>query len=460
MPEVTQRQDIHTGKTLLSLYQEYGGNSSAYVCAVNTILAEQRLKAAPYEARVNQNLPDSEKSDPFMVSALIRTRDNRFFTAANMHLHNSPARNQCAEASALLEAANTVGPEHAKVAEVWLMGGPADAITSDIIKKGEQGRITTPCGSCRDGIHNHSAAAEEVLIHAIPLNDGTLSPLPDDGRAKDTMPAHMIQTFKISELLPQPRLDITLSAADAQKALAWLSETTTKHNKAPRPGHVGTLAGRENQYLQSKTERKRSGKAHVTYQDLTKDIYSSLVYSLRKRMQDKSKLPLRKASLAIARTEQGRYYFGRWYDDSQSPSMPEGEMHAIQNMEEGAHLSDIFVLNVDVAAIETHSKRGGDTLSVQMPDGNTLERIKKARTRNETDVSPFRQTGTQPRVHMFSLVSPKAFDANTHMHSFSLHELLPHSFQNPKQEVKQPCSHIHTTDIQHKSPTAALRQDR
>lgn len=416
MPEISfTRRDNgvvvpHLGEARYSALSEADLQSPSFLETVNGLLAAQRLKAWDHEAREHQG-----KGEMFFGAALVRTADNRFYLAANIHQKNALTTRDCAEANAINQAAQDTPMHQLAITDVWFMGGKGNLSKQMPILPEEQGRRNCPCGSCLDVMSN-TRLQYDTRVHMLPLNNGDME-LAMGGEAHADPAPHMIVSRNLGDLLPHEKL--TLSDADGRlkdtiaQGRQWLQEP---HEHAQRePGRLPELEALEADAVPAAANKV-------------------LMETLHQEMMAMDHKPLNRAELAVVRTHKGQFYLGTAYVDGRTMGMPSAVLNAVQNARRES-ISDVYLLQVDLRQRDTPLQGDGAPsqadVVITMPDGETRDRIWKARAKHEAAAHI-----PAPVVHIMTLTPEHAFDPSQHMHSFGIQSLLPYAFTSPKHDPK------------------------
>ncbi len=398
--------------------------SPDFLRVMNALLAEQRLKAWDHEAAEH-----SGKNEMFFGAALIRTADNRFYVAANIHQKNSLTTRDCAEANAINQAAQDTEMLQLGIQDLWFMGGKGNLSEGKPILEGEALRRNCPCGSCRDVIGN-TRLNGNTRVHMVPLNDGSVEvAYPEPGAA---MQEHHIVTHTLDELLPH----IHYRQADASGALKQtiLDGWDYLHAPAERdtdyePGRIRELEG-------------------VPSAELPARINQLLLDVVKQEMHHAERKPLQRATLVIVQTHSGRFYLGASYVDGRTMGMSPATLHALQNAGRQS-VSEVYMLDVLFRKEDKQRAFFADNpqadVLLPMPDGESRDRIWKARDKvGENGICE-----PPPKVHVFALNNGRDFQPSL-MHSFPIEELLPHAFMSPKHDPKlDVCGVVHVGECGH-----------
>ena len=406
----------------------YEGSDEAtrFLAAVNHVLAKQRKYAWDHEAHDPEH---AGHGDMFYGAALLKTKDGKFYLTSNHHVHADPMSRNCAEANAVTEAAQDVKKNELQVEELWFMGGKGNFSEGIVSLPGEEGKHYSPCGSCLDVIRNNRLHnGTETKIHMLPLNNGSWIIQPDRGKEKTLRTE--VKTRTIEQLFPRITAIMDREGKlkqDIEHGWQFLNDPATVKaiEQSFDAGRIKLLEGEE---------------AHGADPSVILcDIDKIMMETLAKEHQRENMPALKRATVAIVRTEDGSYRMGLYYDDGKTTATPSAPVNAIQNAGR-KKVTDIFVLQVNMkdmpALIERfHEQKTADVDAMELP-GAQLDRIFKTRPKGRSEFKDYsgqkHNVADGPMVHMFQVNDPREFDSKRDVQSYQVRHCLPEAFQSPK----------------------------
>lgn len=418
---------------LTKALQDAGSESERKLFLINKLLADQRRYALDHGYAKNR----AQGGVMFNGAALIKTKEGRWFTQANIHLHNTETSRNCAEANAITEARGYEGSE-LQVAELWFMGGRANFEEGQAFL-GNIGQRISPCGSCLDIIYNNRMhVGKDTVVHMLPLNDGTMRLLPgdpNDSRTVSEIEENRVFSKKISDLLPHVTAMLHDNKGSKKsmisKGYEWINNPSAwvAISTAIQYDHLVELKKREDDH---KPSDERTHAINRLLMDAAKDYYQ------------KAKVKPIEMTIAIVRATDGKYYIGKHLNDGITPATPSAESKALDNMINASpnkRLTDIFIVSFNQKELAVLNDPEGisDDIAIHMPDGATREILKKFSPRNGSaaqirDFLGNSMEQSNSSIHIFLPNNPESgeFDPLKDVISMKVKELLPHGFQNPK----------------------------
>lgn len=420
----------------------------------NILLASQRLTAWDHGADAHVG-----KEPMYYGAALIRTKSNHFYTAANIHLQKPPTSRSCAEANSITEAAQRAGVPHMEVEEVWFMGGMGDPSNPARIFPEEQGKRYTPCGSCLDVILNSNKSKPGgPIVHMLPLNDGSMElvpdladpPVGDDSYLKDN--PNMVMTRTTAQLFPHQYSKWEDPNGDIKDGLRQLhqeiSETPKGDPEKPFSARDAAIARAKNGIaVYELNEMAANGKSPDEIQAKINEIMMNTV----KLAYGNGRRELSKVSVAIVRTEDGQFFMGNYNEGKKVPGMPTAVYNALQNSGGLDTITDIFVVTVDKEELRSFLGHADGNPAADVilpnPDGDTRDRMRKFGPKNGKSFTNLAgetvDTSTGPSVHIIAPNNGHDFNKDLHVQTYSCAKLYPNWFDAPKGNVHDGCDHGH-----------------
>jgi len=150
-------------------------------------------------------------------------------------------------------------------------------------------------------------------------------------------------------------------------------------------------------------------------------------------------------SVAIIRATDGHYYIGRTIKNGHTSASSAAEIKALEqaiNASSRNNITDIFVVNFSAEELQhLQEQPQAQGLDIKIPDGATRERLKKTSPPPSSMQKDFfgRVCNQGCQVHVFLPNNPARdeFDPKRHMLRFSIQDLLPYGYRNPKAELRQ-----------------------
>ncbi|GEM_PF-6977806 len=395
-----------------------------FLYVVSNLLASERKNAWDHERDFNE--------DMFFGAALIKTINNQYYVSANVHLQNDKTSRCCAEANAITNAV-TKESIYTQISDVWFMGGKGNAAKNIDIYPNEEGQRVSPCGSCRDVIFNNKLLSANTRIHMLPLNDGSWHLTADNGCAPDKLNRNQVMTRTIDELLPKmPHIVVDNSGKIKTTMQAGWELINDPHvsqaiGEAFRADKLNVLSGMKN-------------KSPEQVLRLVNELMVDSLADINAKSINNGLPPMKIAKIAVVKLDNGEFYQGISYVNPKVSAMQSAESDAIQNAlknHPGHHITDIFVMSVDFEKTpEIIASEKSTPVEINMPDGAIRDRISKVGPRHDQifrdifDKKIDKESGAS--IHVMILNNKTDFNPKLHVHSFSLRELLPFRFMNPK----------------------------
>jgi len=387
---------------------------------INRILAEQRHIAWDHEFERHEG-----KNEFWHGAALIETNDGRFFLDSNAHLLNSPAIRNCAEALGATDAFQHRG-YGTRIKRLYFMGGRAD-ISHDLpLLPDEEGKRYTPCGSCLDVINKLSDDKTQITL--FPANSGSWEILPyEPGKSMDQLAREQVYDTTVKELLPH----LSVHRADAQGKIKETLRAAWDYIRDAEKWQA--LSRAEELHLLDKELPNLPAK------EAMREINALMMQRMKKMYHD-SEGEVTTGSVVVIRSDDGRYYIGTARSNPRTSDLHPAMDHAIQNMLDGdmlQHATDIFLMSCDFERFPNlfakWKENPAQPVTVPMPDGDARERAKKV---TSADAVPDMQgTVLSAKSANFHILLPnnvKDFDPDIHKVDFTLRDLLPHAYVNPR----------------------------
>jgi len=401
--------------------KEVTNQDKRFLYIVNQMLVKTRDHAIDHE----------RTGEAFHGAALVRTKSGKFYAAPNIHLTHQKTTRQCAEVNAITSAINAEGQD-VEITDLWFEGGKTNLDKGIRIIPDQLGKRFCPCPSCRDVIWNNKNLPEDTKIHLLPINDGKWHLIPDDGSTE--LKENQVMTRTIRELFPHRNARLNnINSKEFKQVLekGWQLINDKENIKAIS----GAVFDRENMDKLSAATGKKPEEA-------IKIINDSMIDKIHD-LYNRPNTPPQNIRVAVVRLENGEYYMGTSLEGKGITSMQSAESEAVQasqTSDTNKAITDIFVIDMDQERIknilETKDNKKLNDLKLKMPDGSARDRIIKNSPNKEGDF--FNIFGEQidkesgANVHMILLNNKADFDMKKHMVSFSIADLVPFRYINPK----------------------------
>ena len=393
---------------------------------INRILARQRLIAWDHE-----NHRHNGNGEAWQGASLIRTKNGRWFLQSNIHLPPSFGTRNCAETNTTTQSMGDEG-YGMEIEEIFFMGGRADISNGIAIIPGEEGKIYTPCGSCRDVIKNWAMRKGQTKVTMLPLNDGSWTIMPYDGRERDKLDRNQAWTTTIDELLPE----LSVSLPDQNGFLKDTLKGGWGYIRDGRNWREPLTRLLEAQILDDLKNKSP-----------TEALHGINAYLMRKlnHLYHNSEKRLKFTNITLVRTDTGEYHPGASSINDITPSTHPGADYSIGDMlglETHGHVTDMVCAFFDFERfpqfVGEWKKDAEAPVKILMPSGGPLERLKKvASIRSAARDLLGRNLGSHDAtIHVFMPNNTRDFNAAAHIISRSLRALLPKSYINPGLERK------------------------
>ena len=406
----------------VKIHRDITNQDERFLYIVNQMLVKTRDHAIDHE----------KTGEAFHGAALVRTKSGKFYAAPNIHLTHQKTTRQCAEVNAITAAINAEGQD-VEITDLWFEGGKTNLDKGISILPDQLGKRFCPCPSCRDVIWNNKNLEEDTKVHLLPINDGKWHLIPDDGR--EELEPNQVMTRNIRELFPQrnARLE-NIMPKEFKQVLERGWELI--NDKANIKAISGAAFDRENMNKLSLATGKEPKEAIKIINDAMIDKIHDLYH--------RANTPPENIRVAVVRLENGEYYMGTSLEGKGITSMQYAESEAVQasqTSDPNKAITDIFVIDMDQEKIKRiletkNTKKFNDLTKIKMPDGSARDRIIKNSPNKDGDF--FDVFGKQidkesgANVHMILLNNKDDFDPKKHMVSFSIADLVPYRWINPK----------------------------